>query len=48
MEVKTEYLLFDSIINSGLINQQNMNYVIIGLITIILVLLGITMFTKKE
>ncbi len=48
MEVETKYLLFDSILNSGLINQQNMNYVIVGLVVIILVLLGITMFAKKE
>lgn len=40
--------LFNAIINSNLLTQQTINNIIIILLIFVIVLLGITMFTKKN
>lgn len=46
MEVNN--LLLSLVTNNSIINQKMMNYIIMGLLVFIIVLLGITMFTKKN
>lgn len=46
MEVKN--ILSSLLTNNSIMNQQMMNYIIMGLLVFIIILLGITMFTKKN
>ncbi len=40
--------LFNAIANSNLLTQQTINNIIIVLLIFVIILLGITMFTKKN